>query len=115
MATDLAISEGTLTGDKMTNIQPSIEQIVESPEQGERVTLIVGTESNEIKRVEEEINQIGEVEERVPIDCLAVNIPEENMGDLCDIDGVTSIEIEGTWRAEEGNLYSQQDIESLQI
>lgn len=98
----------------MTDIQPGVREVLESPEEGERVTLIVGVDPTSLPEVRGEVEGIGKVEEEVPVDCLAVNVAECRLQEICDVHGVTSVEIEGTWEAEsEGNFDSQADSKIL--
>lgn len=85
----------------MTNIHSGVQEIIDSPEDNE-VTLILGVHSLNDEDIQASIGAIGgEIEEEVPIDCLAVTISEEKVEQLADINGIQSIEIEGSWQAAE--------------
>lgn len=93
----------------MTQIQPSVERVLESPTEGANATLIVGVEAGYLSRVKSSVSEFAEVEEEVPVNCLAVRIKETDIHRLSDLDGVISIEVEGTWEAQsQGNLNSPQ-------
>lgn len=92
----------------LDNIQPGVKEKLDSPKEGERVTLIVGVEERS-DAVVEQVEGIGAVvEERLPYDSLAVSIAETRLEKLCDLDVVTSVEIEGKWK-QLGNFRSRQD------
>ena len=80
-----------------TKIQPGVKDRLDSPTSGEKVTLIVGVleVSDEVCDSVEATGAI--VEERLFYDSLAVTIDEADLGKLCGLDVVTSVEIEGEW------------------
>lgn len=90
----------------MPKLQPGVERILESPDSDMSVTLIVGVDESSKEEIKTQINRIGDVEEELPVACLAVSVSQPNLQEICDIDGIESVEIEGTWRAEEGNSKS---------
>lgn len=92
----------TQVSQTMTNIHSGVEEIIKSP-QDKEVTLIVGISSLDNEDIQASIRAIGgDIEQEVPINCLAVTISEKKVQDLSDINGVQSIEIESSWQAAEG-------------
>lgn len=79
-------------------IQPGVEERAQSPTAGEVVTLIVGVSDDEEDPVESGIEEIGgSVKERLPYDTLVVSIEETRLEELCEISGISTIELEGVW------------------
>lgn len=78
------------------DIQSGVRKRLESPTEGEWVTLIVGVTDSESDTVVNTVESTGgEVEKRIPHDYLAVATDEENLPALCDLDVVTSVLLEG--------------------
>lgn len=79
------------------HIHKGVRDRRDSPTQNEEVTLIVGVEESTSDQTSQWIEDIGgEVEERLPYDYLAVSIAEQELENLCSIETITSVEIEGS-------------------
>lgn len=86
----------------MTHISSGVQDIIDSPDETETVTLIVTTEDTTGDRLQTEIkNTGGDIEEELPFNCLAVTIPEHKLKALTDIDEITEIEIESVFSGAE--------------
>lgn len=91
------------------NIQPGVERLIDSPSEREGVSLILGVTDASSEDVVNQIEETGaRVEESLFYDNLAVAIDRNtNIDQLCKLDVVTSVEIEGTWEPmNEGNLHT---------
>lgn len=70
----------------------AVQDRLEAPTAGNNVTLIVGVSDEDAI---ERISEIGgSIEEELPYDCLAVSIDEADLEELCNLDNVTSVEME---------------------
>jgi hypothetical protein len=71
----------------------------------EQVTLLVGVSDSDDERVRSELTTVGAtIEETLPLDYLAVSVPESKLEALCRLDGITSVEFEGSGTVlDEGN------------
>jgi hypothetical protein len=79
-----------------TQLDPGVKRRIKSPSDGERVTLIIGVENDSTDDVVDTVSSAGAtVEDQLPCDYLAVSIKEPDLEDLCDLEVVSSIEIEG--------------------
>ncbi|GAA0279646.1 hypothetical protein [Halobacterium noricense] len=81
-------------------LQPGVERRLESPTEGATVTLLIGVREDTEEATAEQISHIGgDVEEILPYNTLAVSIDETSLSELCAIETVETVEIEGTWEA----------------
>jgi len=78
----------------MPQIQPGVHKRMENPDDA-RVTLLVGLKAATQANVEQ-LENIGDVEEVLPYDIVAVSVHEEELEALCSLDTVESIEVEET-------------------
>jgi hypothetical protein len=93
-----------------TNVQPGVEQLFDSPAEREGKSLIVSVADASSEEIISQIEATeATVEESLFYDSLAVSIsPETDLEQLCGLDPVESVEIEGTWEAlDEGNSHTQ--------
>jgi len=75
-------------------VATSVRDYLESHDEGEQVTLIVGI-SGDADTASESIADIGaEVEEILPYDSLAVSADTDDIREICDLDAVDSVELE---------------------
>lgn len=97
----------------MAELQPGVRERLNSPTSGEIVTLIVGVTDPTSDDVQEAIEAAGgEIEDQLYYECLAVSIDETDLDALCELDVVTTVEIEGKWESmqeDEGNFRSLLD------
>lgn len=76
-------------------LDPGVEQRLESPS-SEEVSLIVGVEDSKSDTVIERVSESGAtIEEILPCDYIAASISDDNLQELCSLDVVSSVEIEG--------------------
>lgn len=76
-----------------------IKDRLESPNTGESITLIIGVDDVTSDAVIEQVESSGaEIHERLPYDSIAASIDEDDLDELCSLDVVTSVEIEGRWK-----------------
>lgn len=88
-----------------TPLGSGVERRLESCETSGVVTLIVGVEDCDSESVLQRVRDSGaEIEDKLPLDYLAVSIPEENLEELCNLSVVTSVDIEG-----KGTTLSESD------
>ena len=92
-------------------IQSGVRKRCDNPSSETEVALIVGIENTSEEQVIEQIQQLGgEIEERLPYNFIAASILEQSLEELCSIDGIESVEVEGESRVlEEGNFRSHTD------
>lgn len=83
------------------DLESGVERRLESPDEGEEVRLIVGVESASNGVAEQLANAGATVHDELPLDHFAVSTTEEKIADLCELDVVTSIEIDS-----EGRVFS---------
>lgn len=79
-----------------TKVQSQVRSIAEDPETGSSVSLVVTVPGG---RKELVATQIGEAVpeasvERLPYDELLVTVPETDVGQVCDLDAVSRVELD---------------------
>ena len=88
----------------MTNTTPGIESIIENPNKDETVTLIVTVTDTQTQSIHDAIADAdGDIEEKLPFNCLAVTTPEHKLKELKHIDGITEMEIESVFSGAENH------------
>lgn len=98
------------------HIQPGVKRLLDSPEDRQGVTLIVGVEDSSSDQIIDAIERTGAtVEESLFYDNLAVSINESTeLRELCTLDTVTSVEIEGVWEPmDEGGMGNSHTLGTL--
>lgn len=81
-----------------------VERRLQSHEESE-LTLIIGVDDSESTDVIQAVEDTGaEIEEKLPLDYLAVSILEKDLNDLCQLDIVSSVDLEG-----EGSTLNDSD------
>jgi len=78
-------------------LESGVRQRMRDPED-EEVTLLVkvAESSEEVIAAVESSGHSVEVEEELPLNYLAVRMSDTDLGPLCDVAGVTKVEIEGS-------------------
>jgi hypothetical protein len=86
-------------------LESGVERRIESPDPEADVTLIVGVTDSEASEVLESIRQTGAtIEDHLPLGYLTVSVAESDLEQLCELEVVNSVEIEGS-----GKTLSAQD------
>ena len=79
-----------------------------APQEDQEIKLIVGVTSTS----DENLSQIRSLEiqslEKLPFDTVEVTISEGEISNLSDLDFVESLEMEGIWEGQEGNVSTQR-------
>jgi len=92
----------------VTNIQPGVRERMNAPQEDQEIKLIVGVTSTS----DENLSQIRSLEiqslEKLPFDTVEVTISEGEISNLSDLDFVESLEMEGIWEGQEGNVSTQR-------
>lgn len=81
----------------------SVREYLESRDEEERVTLIVGINTDADTASEQIAKVGGEVEDTLPYDSLAVSVSVDHLEDICDVDAVSSVELEKTYGTRGGS------------
>lgn len=76
------------------DLEPGVERRLASPEDGAEVHLVVGVEEASQEEREQLEAAGGTVHDELPLDHYSVTISEENLERLCDLDAVTSVDID---------------------
>lgn len=83
------------------NLKAGVRRRLESPEEGTPVRLIVGVEAIS-SEVTEQLEQNGAtVHDELPLNYVSVSTTEDQISGICDLDFVTSVEID-----DEGQVFS---------
>ncbi|MBX0295911.1 hypothetical protein EGH23_13600 [Halomicroarcula sp. F27] len=75
-------------------VSRAVRSIREDPIEGEPVTLSLATDDDaDLEAVEAAVEDAGAtVERRLQFDDLAVSVPQERVADVCQVDGLTTVE-----------------------
>lgn len=76
-------------------IEQEVSDITRNPREGKTVTLLLGV-SEDMDSVREQLRTIGAEPERLPYNTFRVEVPEVDVSLVCDMDGLKSVEVEGT-------------------
>ena len=88
----------------------AVEDRLEAPRSGETVTLIVGVTETSAEAVEAVEAAGATVEDELFYDSLAVSVAESDLRELCALEIVETVEIEGKWKQlAAGNFRIQTD------
>lgn len=83
----------------MEDLSSGVEKILENPTSGEDISLIVSLEQGTTDEVVTDIEAAGGVVEMIISDeDLAVTIDERALSEICDLENVESVEVEGKGR-----------------
>lgn len=88
------------------DLETGVERRLESPSEGEEVRLIVGVKSGSDGVAEQLVEAGATVHDELPLDYFAVSTTEERIANLCELDTVTSIEIDGEGRVLDSDFRS---------
>jgi len=98
--------------DGTSNIERAMARFVQSevaerrdrPTEGETVTLVLGIVSGHTSTAKQRVTELGgEVNEELPFDSLLVDIPENELTELCEISEIESIELDESMEILAGN------------
>jgi len=77
-------------------VSPAVRSIREHPDQEESVTLLVRA-TDDVAEIRDRIEAAGgTIEETLKFETLSVSIPQTDVGDVCELDGIESIETDRT-------------------
>ena len=79
-------------------VSPAVRSIRDDPVDGESVTLLLETdETTDVDSLADAVTDRGvTVERELPFETLAVRVPHERVADVCDLDGVATVETDQT-------------------
>lgn len=77
------------------HLDPGVERRLESPEVGAEVRLLVGVGETSAERRERLVAAGASVRDELPLDYYSVTIPERRLAELCDLDVVTAVALDG--------------------
>lgn len=90
------------------DLDPGVEQRIASPDEGTEVRLILGVETTS-DEVKERLENAGvTVHDELPLDYYAVSTTEDQLEVLCELDVVTSIEIDTEGKILETDFLSRR-------
>jgi regulatory protein YycH of two-component signal transduction system YycFG len=78
-----------------TEVPPGIRERLRDPDSGERVKLLVEVASVSGSVVDHVEHTGADVIEELPLGYLVVDAPEESLDELCGLDPVVSVEVDG--------------------
>lgn len=92
------------------SLQPGVQSIVDDPESGESVTLLVDYEGTSEATVLDRLRDAGaEVEKSLVRNTVAVSVDESDVAAVCDLSPVTYVEVEGQLKPQSGPRSSESD------
>ena len=78
-------------------VEQEVKHMRENPDSGASTTLLLGVGDASLDDIEDRIESIGgEVTERLPFDTLEVTVPETLVADILEIEGLESVETDGS-------------------
>lgn len=76
-------------------VEQRVANIRDNPDEEGDVPLVVGVEDGATDVVIARINELGASKvEALPFASVLAKVPEQSVGDLCEIEGVTSVELD---------------------
>lgn len=77
------------------DLDPGVERLLESPEAGAEARLLVGVEEPSDEVRERLVAAGASVHDELPLDYYSVTVPEKRLAELCALDVVTSVALDG--------------------
>jgi uncharacterized protein YcfL len=87
-----------MIGTMPPQLASAVEDRLETPRSGETVSLIVGVTKTSDEVIASVEATGATVEQRLFYDSLAVSVAEEALDELCGLEVVETVEIEGQWK-----------------
>ncbi|MFB6150605.1 MAG: hypothetical protein ABEJ40_02240 [Haloarculaceae archaeon] len=85
-------------------VSPAVRSIRDDPIEGESVTLLLETDADtDPGAVADAVEALDcTVEEELQFETLRVTVPHERVGDVCAVDGIATVETDGTLAIDAG-------------
>lgn len=78
-------------------VSPAVRSIRRDPIEGATVTLLLeASVEADVDALAEAVADLGTVEDELEFDTLAVTVPHERVDEVCDLDGVATVETANT-------------------
>jgi len=85
-------------------VQSEVAERRDNPAKGETVTLVVGLISGHASTAKQRVAELGgEVDEELPFDSLLVEMPEDQLPELCGLSEIESVELDESMEILAGN------------